>query len=135
MTISFRIIHRAEQMGGLGGTVRLGLDVRTIGQRISRRPRNKLFTKSETIMGTQENRNEAAAKRAKRDLERVNAQGDTIGTSAAARMATKMGDRFKASDVDQDDKIEVLGTRIGRGLGLIAFIGLAIYLFITYVLN
>ena len=86
-------------------------------------------------MGTQESKNDAAVNRAKRDLERVNAQGDTIGTSAAARMATKMGDRFKASDVDQDDKIEVLGTRIGRGLGLIAFIGLAIYLFITYVLN
>lgn len=72
---------------------------------------------------------------AKRDLNRVAGESDTIGTSAAARMATKIEGRFKAADVDQNDPIEVWGTRIGRTLGLIAFIGLAIYLFITYVLN
>lgn len=75
------------------------------------------------------------AERALRDLNRVSAEADTIGTSSAARMATKVSDRFKATDADQDDAIEMWGTRIGRGLGLIAFIGLAIYLFITYVLN
>lgn len=86
-------------------------------------------------MGTHEEKNQAAVDRAKRDLDRLSAQSDTIGTSAAARMSTKMSNKFKATDVDQNDKIEVLGARIGRGLGLIAFIGLAIYLFITYVLN
>lgn len=75
------------------------------------------------------------AEQAKRDLRRVAGEADTLGTSATARMATKIESRFKADDVDQSDPIEVWGARIGRGLGLIAFIGLAIYLFITYVLN
>lgn len=75
------------------------------------------------------------AERARRDLNRVTAESDTIGTSAAARMATKIENRFKASDVDPNDPIEVWGTRIGRGLGLIFAIGLALYLFKTYVLN
>lgn len=74
-------------------------------------------------------------RRAKRALNRVAYEADTLGTSAAARMSTKIGNRFKAGDVDQDDMIEVWGARIGRGLSLVAFIGLIIYLFITYVLN
>ena len=75
------------------------------------------------------------AERARRDLNRVGAESDTIGSSAAARMATKIENRFKASDVDPDDPIEVWGTRIGRGLGLLFAIALVLYLFNTYILN
>lgn len=75
------------------------------------------------------------AEQARRDINRLGAESDTIGTSAAARMATKIESRFKASDIDPNDPIEVWGTRIGRGLGLMFAIGLALYLFKTYVLN
>lgn len=81
------------------------------------------------------NKDQQTADKAKRDLDRVSAESDTLGTSAMARMAKKTSDRFSAADVDQDDKIEVWGTRIGRGAGLIFAIFLAIYLFYTYVLN
>ncbi|MEM8839425.1 MAG: hypothetical protein AAGE89_15120 [Pseudomonadota bacterium] len=80
-------------------------------------------------------RNEAEAQKARRDLERIAEQSDTIGSSALARMAKSTGDRFSAKDVNQDDKIEVWGARIGRGLGLLFAIGLAIHLIFTYVLN
>lgn len=73
--------------------------------------------------------------RERRTINRLNAESDVIGTSATARMASSIKNRFGAADVDQNDPVEVWGTRIGRGLGLIAAIGLAIYLFITYVLN
>lgn len=78
--------------------------------------------------------NDKRAEKAARDLKRVTEQADTIGTSAMARMAKRAGDRLNASDIDQDDAIEIWGTRIGRGLGLIAFIALSIYLFVVYVL-
>lgn len=73
--------------------------------------------------------------RARRDLNRVAGESDTLGSSAAARMATRIESRFKASDVDPADPVELWGTRIGRGLGLIAFAALSIHLLVTYVLN
>lgn len=74
-------------------------------------------------------------KEALRDLERVARESETIGTSSLARTADRMANHFKADENAEDDPIEILGKRIGRGLGLVAFIGLAIYLFVTYVIN
>ena len=45
----------------------------------------------------------------------------------------ELTDHFLARDNAEDDAIEVLGKRIGRALGLIAFVGLAVYLFVAYV--
>ena len=72
---------------------------------------------------------------AKRILERVHRESETIGTSGLARTANRVAAHFKADNDPDDDRIEILGKRIGRGLGLIAFIILAVYLFFTYVLK
>jgi len=71
----------------------------------------------------------------KRILEGVARDSETIGSSSFARTSTRITNHYLAKDADQDDAIEVLGRRIGRMLGLIAFVGLAIYLFMTYVVK
>jgi hypothetical protein len=63
-------------------------------------------------------------------------ESDTIATSALARTAKRATDHFAARDaVGADgsvDRIELWGRRIGRALSLVAFIALAIYLYVTY---
>ena len=68
---------------------------------------------------------------ARRALERVARDSETIGSSSLARAAR----HFKARDGSQDDDLEILGKRIGRALSLVAFVGLALYLFYTYVMH
>ncbi len=58
---------------------------------------------------------------AKRDLARLAADRDTLGTSALARMA----EHLRADDASADDAIEKWGKRIGRGLGAVFFVFLA----------
>ncbi|MTH98189.1 hypothetical protein [Roseibium sp. RKSG952] len=67
-----------------------------------------------------------------RAIDRVQAESETIGSSTFVRMAHRATGHLGASDKDQDDKIEVWGTRIGRVAGLIFAIGLIIYLAVTY---
>ncbi|EFO32641.1 conserved hypothetical protein [Roseibium sp. TrichSKD4] len=82
--------------------------------------------------------NESAEKReekrqdALRALDRVQAESETIGTSSFARMADRAQKHLSAADKDEEDPIEVWGTRIGRAAGVIFAIGLVIYLFVTY---
>jgi hypothetical protein len=57
---------------------------------------------------------------------------DTFATSALARAARRASDHFAGKDAG-DDRIELWGRRIGRGLSLAAFVGLALYLYVTYV--
>jgi hypothetical protein len=59
--------------------------------------------------------------------------GDTVVSSALARTARRAGDHFAAKDAASEDAIELWGRRIGRGLSLAGLIGLAIYLYFTYV--
>ena len=47
---------------------------------------------------------------------------------AAANMANGVGRHFGAGDADPADRIEVWGTRIGRGLSVIGFAVLAVLL-------
>jgi len=61
------------------------------------------------------------AEQAKRDLARLAADRDTLGTSALARMA----EHLRADDASPDDAIEKWGKRIGRGLGAVFFVFLA----------
>lgn len=81
-------------------------------------------------------RHEKQAEAARRDLERLAEQGEIIGTSAMARSARasleRAGRHLGAADAPDDDPIELWGTRIGRGLGVIFFIGLLIYMAVTY---
>lgn len=63
---------------------------------------------------------------------------EVIGTSGFARTVRHAGARLEAhfggGDADPADRTEVWGRRIGRGLGLIAAVLLAIHLLRTYVL-
>lgn len=67
-----------------------------------------------------------------RILDSVASQSETVGSSGFARTASRLSAHFKASDGPQDDPIEVLGKRIARILSLIAFVGLLVYLVVTY---
>jgi hypothetical protein len=74
-------------------------------------------------------------KEARRILDRVASDSETVGSSTLARTATRLSNHFMADGDADDDRIEILGKRIGRALGLIAFVVLAIYLFLTYVVT
>lgn len=57
--------------------------------------------------------------------------------SSLAAAARRAADHFSAADTEttaegRTDRIELWGRRIGRGLSLAALIGLAIYLYLTY---
>ena len=70
---------------------------------------------------------------AMKTLKRVEAESETIVGSTFVRMADRAQKHLSAADKNENDSVEVWGTRIGRSLGVVFAIGLAIYLFITYV--
>jgi hypothetical protein len=57
---------------------------------------------------------------------------DTFATSSLARTAQRASDHFGGRDAG-DDRTELWGRRIGRGLSLAAFVALALYVYVTYV--
>ncbi|MEM5502550.1 MULTISPECIES: hypothetical protein [Ahrensia] len=63
-----------------------------------------------------------------RILNSVNTNSEVVGTSSLVRTANKTRDHLLGADADQEDKIEVWGKRIGRGLSIVVFIALAIWL-------
>ncbi|NRG16961.1 hypothetical protein HPQ64_04605 [Rhizobiales bacterium] len=83
-------------------------------------------------MTSRDERHRQKVEEAKRALEAVHRDSDTIGQSALARTANRVRDHFAAQDKEEDDPIEVWGSRIGRLAGLIFAIGLVIYLAVTY---
>lgn len=104
----------------------------------SARGEGPLAAECGTAMGEAKRRREnedERRKEAERILERVSRDSETIGSSGFARTTNRLASHFLAKDSPQDDPIEVLGKRIGRLLSLIAFVGLAIYLFLTYVVK
>lgn len=62
-------------------------------------------------------------------LDRVAQESESIGKSSFARTANQITDHFSAAEADENDWAELWGRRIGRGLSVIAFIVLAIWLF------
>ncbi len=64
---------------------------------------------------------------------------EVIGSSAFARTVRHSAERLEAhfggADADQDDRTEVWGRRIGRGLGLIFAAVLVVHLLRTYVIG
>jgi hypothetical protein len=67
-------------------------------------------------------RHEEQAKKARRDLERMNEQSEKLFGAGRSDPAAP-----------SEDRIEVIGRRVGRGLGYILATGLLIYLLATYV--
>lgn len=80
-------------------------------------------------------RDEARRREALASLEGLR-DGDTFASSALVRAARRTADHFAGHDaIEPDgpvDSIELWGRRIGRGLSLLGFIGLCIYLYVTY---
>lgn len=65
-------------------------------------------------------------------LDRVAREADSSGLLGSA--ARRTGAHLTAQDADQDDRIELWGTRIGRMLGLVITLGLFVWL-ILYLLG
>jgi hypothetical protein len=70
---------------------------------------------------------------ARRILNRVERESEQVGTSSMARTANKVRRHFLGTETPADDHIEILGKRIARGLAIVAFVALAISLYINYV--
>jgi len=86
---------------------------------------------------TPHERDEAVRREALATLATLRRSNEGVAASALERAARRAGDHFAARDAPiehgKPDKVELWGRRVGRGLSLIAFVGLAIYLYVTYV--
>lgn len=85
-------------------------------------------------MSRTEHPKEKQRKEALQTLDRVGAESETVAGSTFVRMADRASAHLSAADKEEEDRIEIWGTRIGRGLGVLFAIGLVIYLLVTYVL-
>lgn len=71
-------------------------------------------------------------------LKALRRHGGAPGGSALADAARQAADHFAGKDAvgkgmgGGTDPVELWGRRIGRGLSLIGFIGLSVYLYVTY---
>ncbi len=70
-----------------------------------------------------------SARESRKILEQVQRESDVIGNSAFARTAERARDHLSARDKGEADETEIWATRVGRGLAVAAFIGLAIWLY------
>lgn len=72
---------------------------------------------------------EAERQSARRELEKLRQDGDALGGIFTRRFTPRAVD---AGDL-KHDPIELWGTRIGRGLSVVALIAVCLYLIWTYV--
>ena len=77
----------------------------------------------------------AREEEAKRILEQVARDSETVGTSSMRRVAERVKGHVSAQDADQNEWAELWGTRIGRILSILFFVGLVAYLVKTYILH
>lgn len=73
-------------------------------------------------------KDDETVRQAKRTLDRIGEEGGLSSTPMMKSAATGVRDHFAAKDADTSDRVEVWGTRIARGLALVAFIGLVFWL-------
>lgn len=73
-------------------------------------------------------KDDETVRQAKRTLDRLGEEGGLSASPAMKSAATSVRDHFAASDADRTDTIEVWGTRIARGLALVAFAGLVLWM-------
>ncbi len=71
---------------------------------------------------------EDAQREARAILQRVQRETEPQVGAATERMIRDGAGHFLGRDADPADRVEVWGTRIGRGLGLVAFVVLAVWL-------
>lgn len=71
---------------------------------------------------------DAREREADKALERVRRDSEVVGQSSFVRATGKARDHLTGADADPSDPVEVWGRRVGRGLSVIAFIALAIWL-------
>ena len=71
---------------------------------------------------------EPADREARKALERVARDAEVVGQSSFVRAAGKARGHLSGADADPSDPVEVWGRRVGRGLSVVAFIALAIWL-------
>lgn len=72
---------------------------------------------------------------AKRILERVAQESETVGTSSVKRVAERVKGHLTAQDANQNEWAELWGKRIGRALGAIFVVVLIIHLLRTYIFH
>lgn len=89
-------------------------------------------TKSENSSPTSGQSAETATDKKQREAEqalrRVSNEGESLGTSSFARVANNAKDHLGAAEIDENDPIELWGTRIGRIAGAIFAIILVLWL-------
>lgn len=73
-------------------------------------------------------RNSDGEKESRRILDRVARESEAGGGAFVRCKAGEMRDHLGAADVDRSDRIEHIGTRIGRILGFVLTIGLILWL-------
>lgn len=73
-------------------------------------------------------KDDETVRQAKRTLDRIGEEGGLSATPAMKSAANSVRDHFRAEDADKNDKVEVWGTRIARGLALVALIGLVLWM-------
>lgn len=80
-------------------------------------------------------RNDRREQESRRILKGIASEAGPGESSLAARVSKRAHDHLTAVDADQSDRIETWGTRIGRVLGMVIMIGLAVWLFRLLVSN
>ena len=65
-------------------------------------------------------------------LNRLRQETEPQVGATTQRMLSNTRGHFSADDADPKDRIEVIGTRIGRALGLVGFVVLLVLFFQTY---
>jgi len=81
---------------------------------------------------SKDGRNEETRRAALKELRGLRHEGAELGGAMSA-MAKRTASHFAGHDGESErDPIELWGKRIGRGLSLVGFVALAIYLYVTY---
>ena len=73
-------------------------------------------------------------KEAARILDRLEGESETVGASSMVRVTKQLSENAVGTNPEELDPIEILGKRIGRGLGIIAIIALLYHLVTTYLI-
>ncbi len=76
--------------------------------------------------GGEANGGDASARESRRILERIEHENISMGANWFMRTATRARGHFSGADKQEDDPIELWGTRIGRAIGFVIFVALVI---------
>jgi hypothetical protein len=83
---------------------------------------------NQTGPGASAMKDDETVRQAKRSLDRLAEEGGLSATPVLKSAANNVRDHFTAKDADKSDRVEVWGTRIARGLAVVAFVGLVLWM-------